>query len=123
MNKWQLARRAYRALEEELYTLPPVSLTEVANELDCAQDDLYWALQDVCEEGVAEFLYNCAKDMDIAILAVGSALSQKYNNSDYWKEAFSLVQYRLKEKARRHKAYWRLIDELRSSGQLGDYEP
>jgi hypothetical protein len=122
MNKTQLVRRAYRELEGELYSLPPVNLSEVVDELDCATDNLFWALQDIVDEGVAEFLYNCANDLDIAIIALGSTIARKYEH-EYWKEAFSLVLDRLKERARRYRSYWQRIEELRYSGQLGEYEP
>jgi hypothetical protein len=122
MNKVALLRKAYRELRDELYTVPGLDIQQALERLEDADDTLWFALNDVYEEEIAEFLYRQSSDYDLALLAVGSTLSDS-GDSSYWSEAFNLVRYRLKEKARKKKAYWLIIDDLRYCGRLGEYKP
>ena len=123
MTGMNTVRQAYRVLQEEMYTLPPLNVKRAVEELPYAEENLYDTLSGHYDDSIAEFLFRMAKDTDIAILAVASVLAESENDNSLWWEAFDLVTWRLKERARRHTGYWRIIGELRDSGQLGDYEP
>jgi len=121
MDKVNLLQKAYRELRDELYAVPKLSVSKALERLEDADNLLWFALNDVYEEELAELLYRYASDYDLALLAVGSTLSDS-GDSQYWEEAFGMVRWRLKEKARKRKAYWKVINDLRYDGALGDYE-
>jgi len=123
MNQNQLLRQAYRTLQEEMYALPPLNVKRAAEELPYAEENLYDSLIGYYDDSIAEFLFRMAKDSDTAILAVASVLAEAENDHSLWTEALEFVIWRLKERARKKKGYWRIIAELRDAGQLGDYEP